>query len=195
MNSALTPLVTILLSGGSFLLSLYTLWVTQIRRGRVKMTRPTLIFLAREKDDGRYKIFLRTHLFCTSNRGRVVENMFVRLSNRGGSYVFDFWGYGETDKLFLGSGLFVGQSGATFNHHFVLRRSDTDFLVWDGDYKIEIYATLAGEKHPSRLMEVDLNLGSQLAAEMVQIVQLGLFFEWDAAQQQYLARVERRDRP
>ena len=60
------------------------------------MTRPALIFLAREKDDGHYKISLRTHLCGTSNHRRVVENMFVRLHNRDGSYVFDLWGYAET---------------------------------------------------------------------------------------------------
>lgn len=195
MNSNYTTLLTIILAVGSFVLSLYTLWLTQLRRGRVRMTRPTLIFMGREQDSGQYKIFLRTHLFCTSIRGRVIENMYIRLRNRGGSYIFDFWGYAEADKISLGSGLFVGQSGATYNHHFVLRRTDADFIFWDGDYRLEVYANIVGGRYASKLMEIDLNLDSQMAVELVQIIQLGLFFEWDAGREKYTARVERRDRP
>jgi hypothetical protein len=186
------PLLAILIAIGSFLLSLYTLWLTQFHRGRVHMTRPTLIFMARETDDGRYKIFLRTHLFATSPRGRVIENMYVRLRSKVGTYIFDLWGYGEADKLSLGSGLFVGQAGVTYNHHFVLRRND-DFIFWDGDYHIEVFASVVGNRHPVKLTEIDLLVGGQMAAEMVQIRQLGAFFEWDPEQELYTARVERRD--
>lgn len=195
MNGSYVTLLTILLAAGSFALSLYTLWLTQLQRGCVQMTRPTLIFIAREIDDGRYKIFLRTHLFSTAVRGRVIENMYVRLTNRVGSHVFDLWGYGETDKLSLGSGLFVGQNGVTYNHHFVLRRDDADFLFWDGDYKLEIFANIVGNSHAVKLMEIDLVVDGQIAAEMVQIQQLGAFFEWDAERAIYTVRVERRDRP
>jgi hypothetical protein len=163
----------------------YTLWLTQLHRGQVKMTRPTLVFMAREKDDGRYKIFLRTHLFSTSPRGRVIENMYVRLHNRGGSHIFDFWGYGETEKLSLGSGLFVGQSGVTYNHHFVLHRDGQNFLVAD----------VVGNLRPTRLMEINLFVDGQTAAEMVQIVQLGAFFEWDVDAEEYTVRLARRDGP
>ena len=195
MSANYTTLLTIILSAGSFALSLYTLWLTQLHRGRVKMTRPTLVFIAREQNDGRYKIFLRTHLFSVSPRGRVVENMYVRLHNSGGSHIFDFWGYGETDKLLLGSGLFVSQSGVTYNHHFVLRRDGQKFLFLDGDYRLEIFAELVGGRHPTKLMDINLRVDSQTAAEMIQIVQLGAFFEWDVDSSKYTVRLERRDRP
>ncbi len=192
MSSNYTTPLTILLSVGSFTLSLYTLWLTQLHRGRVRMTRPTLIFMARE-GDGRYKIFLRTHLFSTAARGRVIENMYVRLTNRTGTHIFDLWGYGETDKLMLGSGLFVSQTGVTFNHHFVLRRDDSSFLFWDGEYQLELFANIVGNQHAVRLTEIDLFVDGQMAAELVQIRQLGAFFEWDAEQRKYTSRVERRD--
>jgi hypothetical protein len=192
MDGNFTTLLAIFLSVGSFLLSVYTLWLTQLHHGRVKMTRPTLVFIAREKDDGRYKIFLRSHLFSTSPRGRIIENMFVRLHNRTGSHTFDFWGYGETDKLSLGSGLFVGQTGVTYNHHFILRRDKNEFLFWDGDYRLEVFASLLGDRHPTQLMEINLTVDSQTAAEMVQIIQLCAFFEWDVDSETYTVRLERR---
>jgi hypothetical protein len=195
MGANYTTLLTIILSAGSFALSLYTLWLTQLHRGQVKMTRPTLIFIAREQNDGRYKIFMRTHLFSTSPRGQVVENMYVRLHNSGGSHIFDFWGYGETDRLSLGSGLFVSQSGVTYNHHFVLRRDGQSFLFLDGEYRLEIFVKLVGGRHPTKLMEINLLVDAQTAAEMIQIIQLGAFFEWDVDSEKYTVRLERRDSP
>jgi hypothetical protein len=195
MGGNYTTLLTILLAAGSFALSLYTLWLTQLHRGQVRMTRPTLVFIARERDDGRYKIFLRTHLFCSSIRGRVIENMYVSLRNKAGVHLFDFWGYGESERLSLGSGLFVGQTGVTYNHHFVLRRDDEDFLFWDGEYQLEVFAHTVGDRRPIRLMEINLSVDGQMSAEMVQIRDLGAYFEWDAEQGKYLGRVERRDRP
>jgi hypothetical protein len=191
MNENYVTVLSIFLGAGSFALSLYTLWLTQLYRGRIKMTRPTLVFMARE-DDGRYKIFLRTHLFCTSQTGRVVEGMHVRLHNRTGSHIFDLWGYGETDKLSLGSGLFVGRNGVTYNHHFILRRDKHEFLFWEGDYRLEIFASLVGDRRPTKLMEINLTVDSQTAAEMVQIAQLGAFFEWDVDLGTYTVRLERR---
>ena len=49
MDGNFTTLLAIFLSVGSFLLSVYTLWLTQLLHGRVKMTRPTLVFIARKR--------------------------------------------------------------------------------------------------------------------------------------------------
>jgi hypothetical protein len=40
--------ITIAISVASLLLSVYALWVVQFRRGRLKMTQPTLLCLKRE---------------------------------------------------------------------------------------------------------------------------------------------------
>jgi hypothetical protein len=191
MSIPLTTLVPIIIAVASLVLSLYTLWLTQLHRGRIKMTRPTLVFMARE-NDGRYKIFLRTHLFCTSPRGRIIESMFVRLHNRAGCHLFDFWGYGETNELSLGSGLFVGQAGVTYNHHFILRRDRNEFLFWDGDYCLEIFAHIVSAPRPTKLMEIKLEVDAQTAAEMGQITKLGAFFEWDVDLDKYTVLLEKR---
>jgi hypothetical protein len=53
----MTDIVTvapILLAAASFALSIYTLWVTQLRRGQLKMTRPTLVCLRRVTIKGHF---------------------------------------------------------------------------------------------------------------------------------------------
>jgi hypothetical protein len=64
------------------------------------------------------KVFLRTLLFLTSKRGRVIECMYVALSRNETRQNFNIWVYGAEKKLVRGSGLFVGETGVEANHHF-----------------------------------------------------------------------------
>lgn len=178
----------------SFGLSLYTLWLAKFHRGQLCMTRPTLIFMTREQPSNRPKVFLRSLLYSTSARGWVIESMYLRMHQREWSYIFDIWGYGETDKLSLGSGLFVSQTGVTYNHHFNLSRTVDQFTWWDGDYRIEVFANLAGKKSPQKLAEVEFNLPGTKMGEVVNFLDAAIFFEWDAETRAYRCHVERRPR-
>jgi hypothetical protein len=61
------------------------------------------------------KVYLRTLLFSTSKRGRVVESMHVALSRNEMHQNFNIWVYGEREKLVRGSGLFIGETGIAAN--------------------------------------------------------------------------------
>jgi hypothetical protein len=182
------------LAVGSFLLSIYTLWMTQLRRGRLKMTQPALICLRRELPAGTPKIFMRTLLFTTAVKGRVVENMLLRVQQPMGTYVFDFWGYGESEKLTLGSGLFVGQTGVAYNHHFNPRYGSDDFLFVAGDYRIEVFATTVGDKRAKKLRELSFTVGGEQAAELLQIMDRELWLLWNTDTRSYDGHIERRPR-
>jgi hypothetical protein len=102
------------------------------------MTQPTVIFLG--PDSSRVperlpppKVFIRTLLFSTSKRGRVIESMHVRVARSESKQNFNVWVYGD-DKLLPGSGLFVGErvfpltiifSRRTTLESFDLRREHT----------------------------------------------------------------------
>jgi hypothetical protein len=186
--------VPLALAGASFLLSLYTLWVTQLRRGRLKMTQPTLICLKRETPSGRPKIFLRTLLFTTAIKGRVIENMFLRVHQPFGTFAFDFWGHTEAGKLTLGSGLFVGPTGIACDHHFNPHLGSENFIFCDGQYRIEVFAAIVGEKQPTKLMEVAFTVDGQQAAELIQILDLELYLFWNADTMTYDGHLDRRPR-
>lgn len=156
------------------------------------MTRPTLLFMCREGPRNAPKIFLRALLFSTAMRGWVVERLFIRLHQSGGSYLFDTWAYGERTDLAPGSGLFVGEQGIVFNHHFLPRSDASDFLFLDGDYRVEVYACLFGKKQPQKISEFRVSLNSQEAAELIQIMDASVFFEWDVDTEKYIGRIERR---
>ncbi len=187
--------IAILLSGASFVLSGYALWVAQFNRGRVKMTQPTLIVLMRDMPASDPKIFLRTLLFTTGTKGRVVQSMFLKVHQRGGTYLFDFWGHTEGGKLTLGGGLFVGPTGIACDHHFNPRGRSGDFLYVDGDYRIEIFAVVVGRRRPSKLMEVAFTVDRQKAAELIQTMESQLRLFWDPDAHTYDQYIDYIDRP
>lgn len=109
-------MASILISTVSLLLSITVAWLTLFRRGTIRMTQPTVIFFGPDggsrssPDNPLPKVFLRTLLFCTSKRGRIIEGMHVALSRNETHQNFNVWVYGN-EKLVRGSGLFVGETG------------------------------------------------------------------------------------
>ncbi|HEY0266181.1 MAG TPA: hypothetical protein VGC16_05470 [Rhizomicrobium sp.] len=193
----MTQIPAFVLSIASLLLSLYTLWLTQMRRGDLKMTQPMLVFMGREGLPGRAdhlvwpKIYLRTLLFCTADRGCIVENMHLVVHNEYGDHLFDFWAYGEP-HIAKGSGLFVPRNGVSLHHHFVLNRRSENFIFASGDYRIEIFAKIVGRPKLVKLKELKVALAGDQSPTMVQLMDAGIFFEWDAGSENYVGRLERR---
>lgn len=184
--------IALIIALASFVVSGITLWLNQLRRGRLAMTQPSMLVLMREPPDNRPKIFLRTLLFCTGARGCVIENIYATMTQEIGNYVFDFWAYGEANRLLIGSGLFVGQTGVAYNHHFLLRHGTPDFCFWNGVYRIEIFAKVVGRRDVIRLQEFTIELPSVAAAHMAQLTDAATSFEWQADTQRYVGHVERR---
>lgn len=187
-----TDSIAIIISTASLLLSIITLWITQFRHGRLKMTQPTLLCLKRETPSNLPKIFLRSLLFTTGPQGHVVEAMYLNVHQPAGEFTFDFWGHTEGGKLTLGSGLFVGPGGSANDHHFNLHRGSEHFLFADGDYKIEVFAVIAGHSSPHKLADLAFTIDGQQAAELIQITDMELYLQWDARTRQYEGHTERR---
>jgi hypothetical protein len=188
----LLEFATTTLAVASFAVSLYTLWSNQLNRGRVRMTRPSLIFFGRDRGDGRIKIWVRALLYCTANRGRVVESLYVRLTDQVGTWVFDRWIYGDHEQLSAGSGLFVSREGVAHNHHFLLRRESSDeFAFWGGAYRVEMFAKSVGAARHDRILDLNVVLPGDQGAILTQIVDAGAFLEWDSEKSEYISRIER----
>ncbi len=95
------------------------------------MTQPTVIYFGPDAPrDGSAsptpKIYLRSLLFSTSKRGRVIECVFVALSRNETRQNFNVWVYGD-EKLVHGSGLFVGETGVEANPTFSLHGTGVHF--------------------------------------------------------------------
>lgn len=190
-------LVSPIISAFALTVSGITAYLTLFRRGTIRMTQPTMIFFGPDggPESGRSpnKVFLRTLLYATSKRGRIVESMYVRLRRGETSQNFNIWIYGD-DSLARGSGLFVGENGVACNHHFLLPRDGASFQFGAGDYDLEVYGALVGTAKAIRLLSIRLSLSSDLAAQLSN-PRAGVYFDWGPDSQQYHPHVDLRPEP
>jgi hypothetical protein len=173
-----------------------TAWLTLFRRGTVRMTQPTVIFFGPDqprsrKDAPLPKVYLRTLLFATSKRGRVIESMHVALSRNEMHQNFNIWVYGEREQLVRGSGLFVGDTGISANHHFLAPEGGNAFSFTEGHYKLDVFAHLLGDQKPIRLFSQELDISRDIATALRED-KAGLYFDWGPDSGRYLPHVEKR---
>ncbi|MDI7774500.1 hypothetical protein [Asticcacaulis sp. EMRT-3] len=159
------------------------------------MTQPTVIYLGPDAARSRThspppKIFLRTLLFSTSKRGRVIESMHVTLSRNESHQNFSVWVYGE-EKLVRGSGLFVGETGIAANHHFLTPKDGSPFKFLPGRCELRVFARLLGERRQKLLLSQVLELSSDSAAALNEPGN-GVYFDWGPDSSSYLQHVEHR---
>lgn len=165
---------SILISSGAFVVSCLTAWLT-LRRGTLRMTRPTVIYLgADHPSPERHKIFLRALLYTTAKRGLVVENMYATFSHGPSKQIFNVWVYGD-DKLLRGSGIFVDDRGVVVNHHFLTPLgAKTQFI--QGRSLLEVHAKIVGRRSSVRLLSQELEITQGQAMEMHRD-NIGLYFD------------------
>jgi len=182
-------ILSLSISSLSFVLSAATAWFT-FRNGTVKMSRPTTIFFGPDSrdDSSNPKIYLRTLLFSTSKRGRILESMHVSLSRNQTHQTFNIWVYGE-EKLVRGSGLYVGETGVATNHHFLLPKDNSQFTFLVGTYRLEVFAKLLGDFRPVKLFNQMLEVSSEEAQKLTDGGS-GLYFDWGPDSSRYHAHVE-----
>lgn len=173
-----------------------TAWLTLFRRGTVQMTQPTIIFFGPDAPRsgervGKPKIYLRTLLFSTSKRGRIIESMHVSLARSETHQNFNIWVHGETGKLVRGSGLFVGEMGVSANHHFLAPEDGGHFKWLAGHYQLGVHARLLGDKAHKLLFSQKLEVTPHLAIQLEK-PGAGLYFDWGPDSSQYLPHIDLR---
>jgi hypothetical protein len=184
-------IAALLISALAMVTSLVTAWLTLFQRGIVKMTHPSVIFLGPDsgpKEDQKPKVFLRTLLFCTAKRGRVIESMHVTLRRNKSRQNFSVWVTGD-DRLSRGSGMFVGETGVVVNHHFLTPRDNSTFQFQEGTYFIEVFAKLVDLKRSKLLFSHELQISSE-QGKALQDSQSGIYFDWGPDAGKYLSHVE-----
>lgn len=186
-------LTSLVFSGTALLISALTAWATLFRRGSLAMTQPTIIFLGPDlskhsKEKPLPKVYLRTLIFSTGKRGQMVESMHVKLTRNETVQNFNIWVYGE-DRLQRGSGLFVGEHGVTFNHHFLTPKDGHTFRFTAGTYKLEVYARRLRAKRDDLLWSQDLVVSDQKSQALINN-EAGIYFDWGPDSKRYLSHIE-----
>jgi hypothetical protein len=172
-----------------------TAWLTLLRRGTVRMTKPTVIFFG--PDGGPHngtpakpKVFLRSLVYSTGKRGHIIESMFVTLRRGETRQTFNIWVY-DQNGLARGSGVYVGDTGVVCNHHFLLPTDGTRFEFLAGDYQVDVYAALVGRSASLHLRSVQLTISEQAGVQLKD-PECGIYFDWGQDAQRYQAHVEKK---
>ncbi|MCO8625008.1 hypothetical protein [Burkholderia multivorans] len=190
--------VSLVVSVLALSVSAVTAWLTLFQRGTVRMTQPTVIFFGPDAirahgEEPPPKIYLRSLIFSTSKRGRVIESMHASLSRGESRQTFNIWVYGD-QRLARGSGLFVGETGIVANHHFLASQDGNTFRFLPGLYRLDVYARLLGDSEQKLLFSQELELSAEIF-ESLKKSGAGLYFDWGPDSQRYLPHVESRQPP
>jgi hypothetical protein len=152
------------------------------------MTRPSVIFFGKDGGGSKAtKVFLRTLLYSTADKGQYIESMYIKLTRADKITTFNIWTYGETGKIKRGSGLFVGKQGVEADHHFLLpKQASLDFKA--DDYILDVYVELVGSK-PKQIWKQRLTVPKE-EAKALRPVHAGLYFDWQPEVQEYETYLE-----
>jgi hypothetical protein len=181
--------ISLAVSGTSILISGTVAWLTLLRRGRVQMTKPTIVCFGTVSGDQKTipKVFLRTLLYCTAKRGIIVENMFVNVYHDNSCQTFSIWAYRDKD-LVRGSGVYVGMEGLALEHHFH-PLEDSNFIFSPGNYLIEVFALTVGSKRSRKLAKISLSLTDQ-EASLIEAREEGfVWFDWEPNSRSYVPQL------
>ncbi|MBK5264972.1 MAG: hypothetical protein JJE34_07045 [Alphaproteobacteria bacterium] len=174
--------------------SALTLWLTHMKKGKVKLTRPAVVYFGPDgsREEGLKgsapKIFLRGLLISDSKRGRIVESLYATLQHNESKQNFNVWVYGD-DRLVRGSGLFVGDTGIVVNHHFLLPKNGSGFEFQAGKYHLEIHASILGNKKTGLLFSNSFDISSAEASTITSGMG-GLYFDWGPQSNRYISHLD-----
>ncbi len=180
--------LSLIISVLALIVSVVTFYLTRIKRGTIKMTKPTVVFFGPDSPGASLnKIFIRTLLYSTSDKGQYIENMYIKL--RRGEVIQDFniWVYGD-QNLVRGSGLFVDKHGFTANHHFLTLKDGSDFIFKKGEYLLEVFAEIVNQKPKkiySQKLLIDEKQGKSIASKNA-----GIYFDWAPNTQKYHSHID-----
>ena len=148
------------------------------------MTRPSVFYFGPDggtREPEHPKVYLRSLLFATAKRGRVIEAMYVTLRHSKTRQNFSIWVHGDS-RLDRGSGLYVGEEGVPAGHHFLLPRDSKSFTFTEGKYVLEVFAQIVGNRLTSRLFTQELEI-DHIAAEAMKQSANGIYFDWEPGRQ------------
>lgn len=151
------------------------------------MTQPTIIFFGPDGNSEKHnKVFIRTLLYSTFDRGQYIQNMFIRLQRGETVQNFNVWVY-DDKGLVRGNGLFISKNSIACNHHFLLPKDGENYSFLLGDYTLQVFIEPVNGS-PRMIFEQKLNVTKEQSDEM-KTRTTGTYFDWAPNSQTYFSHV------
>jgi len=182
MTSELSLTISII----ALFISGLTFYYSRMKTGRVKMTKPTTIFFGPDGKNMEHlyhsKVFIRTLLYSTSDKGQYIQNMYARLTRGESIQNFNVWVYGD-NELLRGSGLFIDKAGISSNHHFLLPKDGTHYKFLSGEYNLQIFVETV-DNASYKIFEQNLPLTVTLHKDMIDN-RSSIYYDWEPNSKTY----------
>ena len=182
--------IPLIFSTIAIIISISTFYLTRLKIGNIKMTRPSIIFFGPDGVGEKHKkIFIRTLLYSSSEKGNYIENMYIKLLRENKTQIFNVWVYGDND-LVRGSGLYISKKGIANNHHFLMPKDGSDYNFIAGNYVLQVYVEIVN-KRPRKIYEQRLTITENQGEELNKS-NAGIYFDWTPNTQNYLSHIDKR---
>lgn len=184
--------ISLIVSIVALVISSVTFWLIRIRVGAIKMTKPTVIFFGPDGPGADLnKVFIRTLLYSTSDKGQYIENMYIKLRRGETIQNFNIWVYGDKHEgLSRGSGLFVSKNGLVSNHHFLMPKDGSNFKFLKGTYLLEVFVELV-DSRLKKIYTQNLTINEAQEKELAD-KNAGIYFDWEPSIQTYQSHIDKK---
>lgn len=179
--------------------SLGALYKSYLEVGDVKMVRPSMIVFAHDQRGGwpepsPAKVVLRSLLFGTSERGRIIESLYLAVRHEDERHTFHSWTVRQEGALDTGGGLYVPRSGVLAWHYFLVLPDRPHFRWSAGKYQLQLLARLVGTRGTRVIWKGELQLPPDMELDG-QSDSLQVWFNLDPTTGSYVPTVEYRTEP
>jgi len=82
------------------------------------------------------------------------------------------------------------ETGIAANHHFLVPREGVSFAFTEGQYRLDVYAHLLGDRKRIRLFSHTLEITHDAAILLIDS-KAGVYFDWQPDSSQYLVHIEK----
>ncbi len=181
MRISITALI---ISIVSLLISSAIAYFLYIHKGKIKITQPGIIGLAYESPDRTPKIVLSGLLYCTSEQGRMIENLYLKVIHHDRVFSFNKWVY-QKEKVSLVGGLFVKKEGNSNYHHFLISTEEiSSFRFYEGEICIQLNACIVNSNKPILLSSLNIFIDGDQLQSINSNRSLALYY-WDPEIKEY----------
>jgi hypothetical protein len=92
------------------------------------------------------------------------------------------------ERLFRGSGIFVGEEGVVADHHFLLSPDSEQYLFKADEYRLEVFARVVGAAQAQLLWSNSLMISEGAAIALTE-PNNAIYFDWGPDSNRYIPSI------
>ena len=183
-------IIALIFSGVAIAISLLTFYFSQLRKGKVKLSKPNQIWfgLPDLSKKRRGHILIKSVLYSTGSQGQIIERLYAKLDTNNSSKEFSGWVIGKQSDTYKPGGMKISKEGYVGDHHFIHPKDGTSYSFKTGDYLLRIFAKIAGKETDVLLQKINLEIPVNFSKNLS--TAKGVYFNFHSSNGNYVAELD-----